>query len=285
MFWRLGRFHFEFPRRSIVMGVLNVTPDSFSDGGFFEGPEAAAQRAWTMVEEGAEIVDIGGESTRPGAEPVGEAEELRRILPVLERLLPRFPVPISVDTRKPEVAKVAIDSGASLINDIGAAMQVPEMWEAVGKARVGYIAMHMQGTPATMQMAPSYQNVVTEVARFFEECLSDLEKCGVAPDQVGLDPGIGFGKTVQQNLQLLTHLNSYSHYRRPLVIGVSRKSFLGHFAGGGLSGRLPAALACSLRAADQGCAVFRTHDVRETVQALKMWEALALSERLEGSRA
>ena len=277
MLWRIGRFHFDFPRPPVVMGILNVTPDSFSDGGLFSDPERAVDRAWAILEEGAEMIDIGGESTRPGSKPIAPAEELRRILPVLERLVPRFPIPISVDTCKPEVAEAAIHSGASLINDIGAVMQVPRMWKAIADARVGYLVMHMQGTPQTMQLAPSYLEVVGEVGAFFADCLSRLEKSGVHPDQVALDPGIGFGKTVEQNLQLLTHLNVYSPLRRPLVIGVSRKSFLGEVAGGGPSYRLPAALACSLRAADQGCAIFRTHDVRETSQALWTWSALRQS--------
>ena len=283
MLWRLGQFQFDFPRHPIVMGILNVTPDSFSDGGLYCDPERAVDRAWTMVEEGAEIIDLGGESTRPGAKPITPEEELRRILPVLERLVPRFPIPISVDTSKPEVAESAIRSGASLINDVGAVTQVPRMWQSIAGARAGYVVMHMQGTPLTMQLAPSYRDVVREVGEFFTDRLSRLESSGIDPSQVALDPGIGFGKTVEQNLQLLTHLNVYSQLLRPLLIGISRKSFLGEIAGGGPSNRLPAALGCSLRAADQGCSIFRTHDVRETSQAFRMWSALRQPARSESS--
>ncbi len=275
MEWRAKNFSFRFPRRPLVMGILNVTPDSFSDGGNFLNPGSAADRAFQMVEEGADILDIGGESTKPGATPVGEAEELRRLLPVLERLAGQFPVPISVDTRKAGVAQVVLDAGASLINDIEAVRGSESMWRTVAAAGAGYVAMHMQGTPQTMQLDPTYGDVVSEVGGFFSETLTRMKQVGVEPEQVVLDPGIGFGKTVDQNLKLLTGLDAYRKYHRPIVLGVSRKSFLGKISGGGSGERLSAALACTLFTAARGGSVFRTHDVLETVRALRMWEALA----------
>jgi dihydropteroate synthase len=275
MEWRAKNLSFRFPRRPIVMGVLNVTPDSFSDGSHFLDPGSAVDRAFRMVDEGADMVDIGGESTRPGATPVGEAEELRRLLPVLERLGRQFPVPISVDTRKSTVARVVLEAGASLINDIEAARGSEAMWQTVASAGAGYVAMHMQGTPQTMQLAPTYGDVVAEINDFFSETLIQLKQIGVEPEQVALDPGIGFGKTVDQNLKLLTGLDAYKKHHRPIVLGVSRKSFLGKISGGESGERLSAALACTLFAASRGCSVFRTHDVLETVRALRMWEALA----------
>lgn len=275
MEWRGKNFSFRFPRRPLVMGILNVTPDSFSDGGFFLNPGSAVDRAYQMVEEGADILDIGGESTKPGATPVSEDEELRRLLPVLERLSRQFPIPISVDTRKAGVAQVVLEAGASLINDIEAGRGSESMWCTVAAAGAGYVAMHMQGTPQTMQLNPTYGDVVAEIGGFFSETLNGLKKAGIEPEQVGLDPGIGFGKTVDQNLKLLTGIDAYRKYRRPIVIGVSRKSFLGKVSGGDSGERLSAALACTLFATARGGSVFRTHDVLETVRALRMWEALA----------
>ena len=275
MEWRAKNFSFHFPRRPLVMGILNVTPDSFSDGGNFLNPGSAADRAFQMVEEGADILDIGGESTKPGATPVGEAEELRRLLPVIERLAGQFPIPISVDTRKARVAQAVLEAGASLINDIEAVRGSESMWRTVAEAGAGYVAMHMQGTPQTMQLDPTYGDVVSEIGGFFSETLTRMKQVGVEPERVALDPGIGFGKTVDQNLKLLTGLDAYKKYHRPIVLGVSRKSFLGKISGGGSGERLSAALACTVFTAARGGSVFRTHDVLETVRALRMWEALA----------
>ncbi len=275
MEWRAKNFSFRFPRRPLVMGILNVTPDSFSDGGNFLNPKSAADRAFQMVEEGADILDIGGESTKPGATPVGEAEELRRLLPVIERLAGQFPIPISVDTRKARVAQAVLEAGASLINDIEAVRGSESMWRTVAEAGAGYVAMHMQGTPQTMQLDPTYGDVVSEIGGFFSETLTRMKQVGVEPERVALDPGIGFGKTVDQNLKLLTGLDAYRKYHRPIVLGVSRKSFLGKISGGGSGERLSAALACTVFTAARGGSVFRTHDVLETVRALRMWEALA----------
>jgi dihydropteroate synthase len=276
MLFRARQFEFVFPRPALVMGVVNVTPDSFSDGGKYLEPEAAVAHALALVEQGAEILDIGGESTRPGAAPVSEAEELRRVIPVLEKLSGRVRVPVSVDTTKPGVARAALDAGASIINDVGAAMRADlAMWKVVAEYRAGYIAMHAQGPPATMQENPVYRDVVREVSGFFSERLGLLlNEAGVPAEQVVLDPGIGFGKTLEHNLQLLAGLRTFARWRRPLLVGVSRKSFIGQLLGAEISGRLPAALACAALALGDGANIIRAHDVAETVQAVRMAEAV-----------
>jgi len=256
------------------MGIVNVTPDSFSDGGQFLDPEAAVNHALQLVGEGADILDIGGESTRPNAEPVAEAEELRRVLPVIVQLAARVRVPISVDTQKPAVARAALEAGASIVNDIAASRDEPEMWRVVSEFRAGYVAMHMQGSPRTMQQAPAYDDVVRDVDDFFASRLQLLAAAGVAPEQVALDPGIGFGKTLEHNLKLLAGVSRLTKHERPLLIGVSRKSFIGKLLGADVAARLPAALACTVAAARDGASIFRTHDVAATVQALRMAEAI-----------
>ena len=272
MLLRARHFQFVFPRPVVVMGVVNVTPDSFSDEGRFSEPKAALDQALRLVEEGAEIIDIGGESTRPQAVLVSETEELRRVLPVLEQLNGRVKVPISIDTQKPGVARAALQAGASLVNDIAANRTSPEMWQVVAEAQAGYIAMHMQGTPQTMQLNPVYADVVREVEGFFADRLAALAAAGVGPEQIILDVGIGFGKKLEHNLQLLAGLNRFAKFRRPLLLGVSRKSFLGHLLGAGVDARLPAGLACACWAAETGVQMIRTHDVAATVQAVRMVE-------------
>jgi dihydropteroate synthase len=276
MIFTARQFEFAFPRPALVMGVVNVTPDSFSDGGKYLEPEAAVDHALEMAEQGAEILDIGGESTRPGAAPVSEAEELRRVIPVLEKLSGRVRVPVSVDTTKPGVARAALEAGASIINDVGSAVRADfAMWQVVAEHRAGYIVMHAQGPPATMQENPVYRDVVREVSGFFSERLGLLlNEAGVPLEQVVLDPGIGFGKTLEHNLELLAGLRTFVRWRRPLLIGVSRKSFIGQLLGAEISGRLPAALACAALAAGSGANIIRAHDVAETVQAVRMAEAV-----------
>ncbi len=278
MLWRCRDFTFRFPRAALVMGVVNVTPDSFSDGGKFFSVEAAVAHAFHLVEEGADILDIGGESTRPGAEPVSEAEELRRVLPVIGQLAAKARVPLSIDTQKPAVARAALAAGASLVNDIAANRNDPEMWRVVAEFHAGYVAMHMQGTPQTMQHAPAYADVVGEVDEFFRERLKLLRAAGVEAEQVALDPGIGFGKAPEHNLKLLAGAARFTKRRRPLLLGVSRKSFIGKLLGADVVARLPAALACTVMAARAGANVFRTHDVAATVQALRMAEAIRACE-------
>jgi dihydropteroate synthase len=272
--WRAGQFTFVFPRPALVMGVVNVTPDSFSDGGRFLDPARAVEHALQLVAEGADILDIGGESTRPGAEPVGEAEELRRVVPVLEGLAGRVNVPLSVDTCKPAVARVALAAGASIVNDIAANRSEPTMWETVAAAGAGYIAMHMRGEPATMQIAPHYDDVVEAVKAFLRERLAKLAAAGVPAERVVLDPGLGFGKTVEHNLDLLAGVGDFSILRRPLLLGISRKSFVGKLLGADVTQRLPGTLAATVWARREGVQLFRTHDVAATAQALRMTEAL-----------
>lgn len=279
MKWTLRHFSFDFPRPVLVMGIVNVTPDSFYDGGRYYGTEAAVRHALDLVAEGADILDIGGESTRPGAAPVPEAEELRRVLPVFEALASRVEIPLSIDTVKPAVAAAAIRAGAGIINDIGASRTDPEMWEVAAATGAGYVAMHMQGTPATMQERPEYRDVVAEVDAFFGRTLDRLVQAGVRPEQTVLDVGIGFGKTLEHNLQLLAALRQFKRWRRPLLLGVSRKSFLGKLLGAAPEERLPGSLACACWAAGEGVEIIRTHDVRATVQAVRMTEAL-LTRRL-----
>lgn len=263
-----------FPRPSMVMGILNVTPDSFSDGGHFLDADKAVARGEAMVAEGAELIDVGGESTRPGAVAVDEAEELRRVIPVVKALASRTRVAISVDTRKAGVARAALDAGACIVNDIEAQRTDTDLWKAVAAAGAGYVAMHMQGTPQTMQTDPRYDDVVREVTGFFRERLLRLEACGVRPEQVLLDPGIGFGKTLDHNLSLIRGLGVISTLGRPILLGVSRKSFIGRLFGAEPDHRLGASLACAVWAAGSGAGVFRVHDVAETVQALRMREIL-----------
>ena len=279
MIFRCRQFSFNFPRPTLVMGIVNVTPDSFSDGGQFLGPAAAVAHGLEQIGQGAEIIDIGGESTRPGAQPVSEAEELRRVMPVIEQLLGRVKVPISIDTMKPGVARVALEAGVSLVNDVAANRTDDAMWRTVSEARAGYICMHMQGTPQTMQANPVYTDVVSEVGDFFVERLQRLNDSGVSADQVVLDVGIGFGKTVEHNLQLLAGLRSFTRLERPLLIGVSRKSFIGKLLGADGAGRLPGALTCAGWAAQAGGQIIRTHDVAETVQAIRMTEAILAHRR------
>jgi len=256
------------------MGVVNVTPDSFSDGGKYFSPAKAVAHALELIAQGAEILDIGGESTRPGAEPVSEAEELRRVLPVIKKLAAKVKIPLSIDTMKPAVARAALEAGASIVNDVAANRSDGAMWKIVAEFHAGYICMHAQGAPRTMQKNPAYQNVVREVGGFFRERLGKLNACGVSSDQVVFDPGIGFGKTLEHNLQLLANLRRFTKLRRPLLLGVSRKSFIGKMLGANLNERLPASLACATLAVADGVQIVRAHDVAETVQAVRMAEAL-----------
>jgi dihydropteroate synthase len=274
MKWHCGRFEFTFPRPALLMGIVNVTPDSFTDGGRFFDAAAAVRHGLDLVAEGADLLDVGGESTRPGAAPVPETEELRRVLPVIEQLAARTAVPLSIDTHKPAVARAALAAGASIVNDIAANRTDPAMWREAAAAGAGYVCMHMQGTPATMQQAPHYDDVGRAVGDFFQDRLARLAAAGVRRDQVALDVGIGFGKTLEHNLQLLARLRFYTSYGRPLLLGVSRKSFIGKLLGPAVEARLPASLACAVWAVQAGVGIVRTHDVAATTQAVRMVEAL-----------
>jgi dihydropteroate synthase len=277
---RARQFEFNFPRPALVMGIVNVTPDSFSDGGSFRDPAAAVAHACRLVEQGAEILDVGGESTRPGAVPVAEEEELRRVLPVVEGLAGRVRVPISIDTMKPGVARAALAAGASIVNDVGANRTGEAMWRLVAEAQAGYVCMHMQGTPQTMQANPVYSDVAREVSEFFAERLSRLSDCGVSREQVILDPGIGFGKAIEHNLQLLAAVRGFTSFGRPVLLGVSRKSFIGKVLGPELTARLVGGLACACHAVAAGAQLIRAHDVAETVQAIRMTEAILAKQKV-----
>ena len=271
---RARQFTFSFPRPALIMGVVNVTPDSFSDGGQFLDASRAVAQGLELVAQGAEILDIGGESTRPGATPVSEVEELRRVMPVIEQLASRVKIPLSIDTLKPAVARAALAAGASIVNDIAANRDDDAMWHTVAEFGAGYVVMHMQGTPQTMQAKPAYAEVVGEVEIFFRDRLKRLNASGVRADQVVFDVGIGFGKTVEHNLQLLAGLGGFTKLGRPLLVGASRKSFIGKLLGGDVAERLPASLACACLAVESGVQIIRTHDVTETLQAVRMTEAI-----------
>ena len=269
--WRCGRFRLELAR-PLVMGVVNVTPDSFSDGGRFLDPEAAIDHARRLIGEGADIVDVGGESTRPGARPVDAAEELQRVLPVI-RALRDESVPVAVDTLKPEVMRAAIAEGASIVNDVYA-LRVPGALDAVSASDAGICLMHMQGEPRTMQAAPHYEDVVREVKAFLRERMAAAASAGIAGDRVAVDPGFGFGKTVGHNLELLRRLPELVELGAPVLVGLSRKSTLGAITGRPASERLAASLAAALLAVLRGATIVRVHDVAATRDALAVLAAV-----------
>ena len=255
--------------RSLVMGVLNVTPDSFSDGGLWLDSDAAIAHGLELVAEGADVVDVGGESTRPGAEPVEEAEELRRVIGVVAALAPH--VRVSIDTRKPGVARAAVGAGATLVNDVSASL-----WPVAAETGAGWVAMHMQGDPATMQVSPVYDDVVAEVCSFVVSRAETARRAGV--EEVWIDPGIGFGKTAEHNLSLLRHLSVLVASGHPVLVGASRKSFLGRLTAPSseqpapVDDRLEGSLASAVWAMAQGAAMVRVHDVVPTVAAARLVE-------------
>ena len=272
-FWHTSRFRIDLSKPR-VMGIVNITPDSFSDGGLWLDPDAAVERGMAMAAMGATILDVGGESSRPGAEPVSSEEELRRVLPVVEALSKRSTALISIDTTKPAVALEAVRRGASIVNDI-TGLQNPEMLEVLRQTGAGAVAMHMKGTPTTMQQAPVYEDVVREVRAFLEESLLRCEKAGIKRERLALDPGIGFGKTLEHNLRLLRELKSLHALGRPLVLGVSRKSFLSAVSGcTSVEERLWPTVALSSFAMNQGVSVVRVHDVAPNVEALRASRAI-----------
>ena len=257
------------------MGVLNVTPDSFSDGGEFFAVDKAIEHGLRMAEDGAHIVDVGGESTRPGAEPLAAEEELRRVLPVIEQLRCKSEVIISIDTSKASVARAAIKAGASIVNDVTGGRGDEEMMPLISETNSAFIIMHMQGTPQTMQIAPKYTNVVSEISDFFRQQYARALVYTIDPMAIAFDPGIGFGKTLEHNLELLGQLEELGAHDRPIVIGVSRKSFLGKVINSAQVGdRLAPAVALTSLLRTRGADVLRVHDVRENVNALKVTEAI-----------
>lgn len=259
--------------RTAVMGILNVTPDSFSDGGRFLGRQQAVEHAARMVEEGASIIDIGGESTRPGAHEVSANQELDRILPVIEALSRAVPVPLSVDTTKPEVMRAAVAAGAGFINDIYA-LRRPGALQAAAALHVPVCLMHMQGEPHTMQQNPVYNSVIGDVHAFLAERIAACEAAGIERERIVIDPGFGFGKTLAHNLALLRELREFSGLGSPILTGLSRKSLIGKALGLETTDRLHASVALALIAAQNGARLLRVHDVRPTLEAIRMWEAV-----------
>jgi dihydropteroate synthase len=257
------------------MGVLNVTPDSFSDGGEFFTEEKAIEQGVRMAAEGARIIDVGGESTRPGAEPVSAEDELARVRPVIAKLREKISAFISIDTTKAAVAFGALQGGASIINDVTGGRADPEMMPLAAEKKAAFIIMHMQGTPRTMQTNPHYDDVVTEVADFFRQQYARALECGIDSMAIAFDPGIGFGKTVEHNLKLLANLPRLRVHDRPIVVGVSRKSFLGKVIGSSETGdRLAPTIAFTAMLRERGANVLRVHDVKENAAALRVAERL-----------
>jgi dihydropteroate synthase len=257
-----------------LMGILNVTPDSFSDGGRFLAPDAAVAHALAMVEAGADIIDIGAESTRPGATPVNEQEEIRRLIPVIKEVCRRVTVPVSVDTTKASVAKLALEAGAAIINDISALRNDGKMGTVVAEAGAGLVLMHAQGTPQTMQQAPAYHDVVAEVRQFLAERVRTALEFHIRPAQILLDPGIGFGKNLDHNLTLLAHIPELASLGYPLLVGVSRKAFIGQVLGRPVEQRMMGTAAASAMAILGGARVIRVHDVGAIRDVVTMIEAI-----------
>ncbi len=272
--WRCGSHVISLGGRTLVMGIVNVTPDSFSDGGSYANVDDAVKHAIQMVADGAELVDVGGESTRPGSDVVAPEEEIHRVLPVIRRIVDELPdLPVSVDTRKPAVARAALEGGAAIVNDVSAGAD-PAMFGVVGEAGAGMVLMHMKGEPKTMQDDPRYDDVVAEVSGFLEQRVAAAVAAGVDPDGICIDPGIGFGKTLAHNVRLLRELDLICAIGPPVVVGTSRKRFIGAITGREESDRVAGTLATSVMALEKGAAIFRVHDVRDNRDALDVAAAI-----------
>jgi len=273
--WRCGRFLFDFAKRNspIVIGILNATPDSFSDGGKFRSPKDAIAQAERMLADGVDLIDIGGESTRPGAEPVGLQEELDRVLPVIEALKD-CGVPLSIDTYKPETMRQALHAGVDCVNDIWALRQTGAVDAVLESQNCGIVLMHMQRDPLTMQFDPEYINVIAEVKQFLKDRADLLISSGIAIDRITIDPGFGFGKSLEHNLNMLSNFSEFSTLGLPVLAGISRKSMIGKITGKDTNDRVAPSIAAAIMAADRGASIVRVHDVAETVDALKLWEAI-----------
>jgi dihydropteroate synthase len=256
--------------RPLIMGIVNVTPDSFYDGGRYADPDAAVAHAVALVEQGADILDIGAESTRPGAAPISEQEEIDRLIPVVSAVARRVRLPISVDTTKARVAELAIAAGASIINDVSALRFDPGMAGVIARSDAAVVLMHMQGTPRTMQQAPHYSDVVGEIREFFRERMQVAERAGISESRIVLDPGIGFGKLLVHNLDILAHLSSFAMLNRPLLIGVSRKGFIGQLVDRPAAEREWGTAAAVALAVDRGAQILRVHDVAMMADVVKV---------------
>ncbi len=274
-YWRCGDFKLNYRKRPLLMGVLNVTPDSFSDGGQFLKPQKAIDQALRLEAEGADIIDIGGESTRPGALPVSFEEEQKRVLPVIQELAKKVSVPLSIDTRKPELAKIAIESGASIINDVGGENGDPEMiLIAALNKKTGIIFMHAKGSPQTMQKAPRYKNLFRDISNFFFKRIQAATDAQILRNRIAIDPGIGFGKTIQHNLKIIHHLHDFKDFGLPILLGPSRKSFIGHILNLPASDRLEGTAAAVAISVFNGANILRVHDVQEMKRVIALSEAI-----------
>ena len=273
--WRCGRFLFDFTQRQypIVMGILNATPDSFSDGGMFRTPQDALAQAERMIANGVDLIDIGGESTRPGAEPVALQEELDRVLPVIEALK-NCGVALSIDTYKAETMRQALHAGVDCVNDVWALRQEGAVNAVLESNNCGIVLMHMQRDPLTMQFDPEYQDVIAEVSTFLNERAQVLIKAGVEANRIAIDPGFGFGKSLEHNLNMLKNFADFSKVGFPVLAGISRKSMLGKLTGKNTNERIVPSVAAAIMAADRGARIVRVHDVPETVDAFKLWGAI-----------
>ncbi|MFY9268666.1 MAG: dihydropteroate synthase [Candidatus Manganitrophaceae bacterium] len=272
--WYCGSYRLNYNKRPLLMAILNVTPDSFSDGGVFLNPKKATDHALRMEEEGADLIDIGGESTRPGAAPVSIKEELRRTLPVIEQLVKKLRIPISIDTTKSEVARRAIDAGAALINDVSGFSRDPRMISVIANTKAGFVIMHSKGTPQTMQRHPRYQDLIQEIKHFLEVQIETALKEGIHKNRIVIDPGIGFGKTGNHNLKILHQLDRFTDLGVPVLIGPSRKSFIGRILDLPPSERVEGTAATVAIAAFQGARIFRVHDVKPLIRVLRVAEAI-----------
>jgi len=277
--WRCGAHVVELRVRTLVMGIVNVTPDSFSDGGRYSGTDDAVEHAIEMAGDGADLLDVGGESTRPGSDPVPADEEATRVVPVIERLARKLPnVPISVDTRKPEVALAALEAGASIVNDISAGREAG-MFDAVRTSGAGMVLMHMKGEPKTMQDEPTYYDVVAEVRGFLGERIEAATAAGIAREHLCIDPGIGFGKTVQHNLVLLRDIAAFRHLGVAVLVGPSRKRFIGALTDTGIDERVEGTAGAVAWCAANGADVVRVHDVRQMARVVRVVDAIARADR------
>ena len=277
MIWEGKGFSFDCSSRTLLMGILNVTPDSFSDGGRFLDPETAVEHGLRMVEEGADVLDIGGESTRPGSEPVSVQEEIDRVCPIIESLAPQTDVPISIDTYKAEVAQAACRVGAKIVNDISGLHFDPKIVNVVLKYGAGLVLMHIKGTPRDMQTDPTYENLFSEIILYLKEGMDRAVEAGVLRSSIVLDPGIGFGKNLEHNLALIGNLERLTIVRRPILMGVSRKSFIGKLTDAKVDDRLPGTAAAVAACILNGAGIMRVHDVKEMVQVARITDAIVKS--------
>ncbi|MDQ7798689.1 MAG: dihydropteroate synthase [Candidatus Edwardsbacteria bacterium] len=275
MFWQCGKYKLDTSHKTLVMGILNLTPDSFSDGGRFNSVDKALARAMEMAEQGADIIDIGGESTRPGAAKVSAPEEIDRVVPVIEALAKKTDVPISIDTYKSQVARKALEAGASMVNDISGLRFDSVMASLSAEFKTGLVLMHIKGTPEDMQQDPQYGDLLGEIRSYLKSSIQIALDAGVERSAIAIDPGIGFGKTVEHNLSLIKDLAYFKDMECPILVGVSRKSFIGKLNNDiPATERLPGSLAAAVLAVQNGAAIIRCHDVAETKQALRVARAI-----------